>query len=403
MVNEQLTDLDLDIKNNVLAEPISKNTLPAIAWGVREILRKDSDAIISVFSSDHSIQDEVAFNEALNAAEKLAMRHALVLLGISPTDASSAFGYIKPNRLITSDVDSFSAFEVSAFVEKPGLEKARSYLEAGYFWNSGMFIFKASSFSALLHKYQPDIYTSIMPNKEIDIAKIYSELPNLSIDYGIAEKADDVVVLPVKFNWSDLGNWNSIYNEQKKDAQLNVFHGDIIDLDSKNSFLWSDHGTIASYGLDNIVAIQTSDAVLICDRNKAENLKLLIERIKEKQPLLTEIHQTVHRPWGQYTVLTESNNYKIKRIIVNPKSKLSLQSHQHRSEHWVVVTGRATIMKDSKEFKLTHNQSLYIEANEKHRLMNLEDKPLEIIEIQCGSYVGEDDIERFDDIYGRLK
>jgi mannose-1-phosphate guanylyltransferase/mannose-6-phosphate isomerase len=402
MVNEHLSELNLTTKVNVLAEPVSKNTLPAIAWGTREILKKDPDAVIGVFSSDHSIRDEKVFADSWGYAEKIALNHALVLLGIAPTEATSAYGYIKPGRELTLGDDNFSVYEASAFVEKPSVEKAKNYIEAGYFWNSGMFIFKASSFLALLHKYQPDIYALIMANEELDVSKIYSDLPSVSMDYGIAEKADNVAVLPVKFSWSDLGNWNSIYNEQKKDSRSNVFHGSIIDIDSKNSLLWSDHGTIASFGLDNIVAVQTSDALLICDRNKVENLKPLIEKIKEKKPLLTEIHQTVQRPWGQYTVLAESFNYKIKRIVVNPKSKLSLQSHQYRSEHWVVVTGLATIIKEDKEFKLTHNQSLYIEANEKHRLMNLENESLEIIEIQCGSYLGEDDIHRFGDIYGRV-
>ena len=401
LVIEDAKEINFSPEGRVLSEPISCNTLPAIIWGVMEIMKKDPEAVIGVFSSDHAIQNKKAFHEAWLYAEDVACQHKLVLLGINPNEPSSAYGYIQPGEKLETHTNGLSSYQVKAFVEKPNLNKAKEYLASNYLWNSGMFVFKAPSFMGLVETHQSQLYELMVANKNMNIKMLYPKLPHISVDYGIAEKANDVAVVPVSFDWSDLGNWDSIYAFREKDEHHNATHGNVIDIDSTNCLLWAEDRMIASYGLSNIIAIQTSDATLICDRSKAEDLKPLIAKIKANQPQLTETHQTIHRPWGQYTTLEESQSYKIKRIVVNPGAKLSLQSHKYRSEHWVVVAGIATIIKGDNEVRLTHNQSLYIEVNEKHRLMNLEDEPLEIIEVQCGSYVGEDDIERFDDIYGR--
>jgi mannose-1-phosphate guanylyltransferase/mannose-6-phosphate isomerase len=231
----------------------------------------------------------------------------------------------------------------------------------------------------------------------------YAGLPSLSMDYGLAEKAEKVAVVPVNMAWSDLGSWDSIYARNAKDASNNVTHGDVLNLDTQDSLIWSEAGFVATLGLNNVAVIQTVDATLVCDRSRAEDIKALVTKIKTRKPELTEIHQTVYRPWGSYTVLEESASFKIKRIVVNPGAKLSMQMHKHRSEHWVVVSGVATITNNEIEYTLEENQSTYIPQTHRHRLANNTSEPLSIIEVQCGDYVGEDDIVRFDDQYGRVE
>jgi mannose-1-phosphate guanylyltransferase/mannose-6-phosphate isomerase len=264
-----------------------------------------------------------------------------------------------------------------------------------------MFVFKASAFMRMLQHYQPEIAKQITNMTEDNFAEIYANFPNLSMDYGLAEKAEKVAVVPVDMAWSDLGSWDSIYQRHQKDADNNVTKGDVFTQDTTNSLLWSQTSLLATAGLDNIVVIQTADATLICDRSRTEEIKTLVARVKAYKPELTEIHQTVYRPWGSYTVLEESANFKIKRIVVNSGAKLSMQMHKHRSEHWVVVSGEATITNGDMQFVLQANQSTYIPKTHRHRLANNGSEPLSIIEVQCGDYVGEDDIIRFEDTYGR--
>ena len=268
-----------------------------------------------------------------------------------------------------------------------------------------MFVFKASTFINLLQQYQPAIYNQILTINSENLDAVYSQLPLLSMDYGLAEplaeKSAKIAVVPVDMAWSDLGSWDAIYARHAKDASKNVTHGAVVNLDTKNSLLWTEKGLLATLGLDHMVVIQTADATLICDRSRAEDLKDLVAKVKVRQPSLTEIHQTVFRPWGSYTVLEEQPNFKIKRIVLNPGARLSLQMHQHRSEHWVVVSGVATITNDGNEYTLHENQSTYIAKTYPHRLANNSSELLSIIEVQCGTYVGEDDIVRLDDMYGR--
>ena len=399
-VKGQLAEVAPDAIANVLAEPCARNTLPAIAWAVAKINQQDPNAIIGVFASDHAIDNQPAFLDAWATAETAAQDDYLVLLGIKPHEPATGYGYIKPSVELAY-TSALPVRQVAQFIEKPNAEKATQFVRDGYLWNSGMFVFKASAFMHILQQYQPEIAQQIANITAENFAETYANFPSLSMDYGLAEKVDKVAVVPVDMAWSDLGSWDSIYQRHQKDEQNNVTHGEVLSQGTSNSLLWAETGLLATVGLDNIVVIQTADATLICDRNQSEDIKTLVARVKAHKPELTEIHQTVYRPWGSYTVMEEGANFKIKRIVVNPGAKLSMQLHKHRSEHWVVVSGEATITNNEIEYKLQENQSAYIPKTHRHRLANESDKPLSIIEVQCGDYVGEDDIIRFDDSYGR--
>jgi mannose-1-phosphate guanylyltransferase / mannose-6-phosphate isomerase len=400
-VKGQLAEVALEAVNNVLAEPCARNTLPAIAWAVNQINQLDPNAMIGVFASDHAIDKTDAFLQAWQTAELAADDDYLVLLGIKPHEPATGYGYIKPSQQLSYNGE-LPVLKVERFVEKPDVEKARQFVSDGYLWNSGMFVFKAQTFMQMLQKYQPEMAQQVVSMNEDNFAETYANFDNVSMDYGLAELAEKVAVVPVDMAWSDLGSWDSIYQRHEKDAQNNVTHGQVLSQETTNSLLWTETGLLAILGVDNIAVIQTADATLICDKNRSEDIKALVAQVKIHNPTLTEIHQTVYRPWGSYTVLEESINFKIKRIVVNPGAKLSMQMHKHRAEHWVVVSGVATITNNEIEFTLNENQSTYISKTHRHRLENKGSEPLSIIEVQCGDYVGEDDIIRFDDSYGRL-
>jgi mannose-1-phosphate guanylyltransferase/mannose-6-phosphate isomerase len=401
-VKGQLAEVDARLPASVLAEPCARNTLPAIAWAVWEIFKQDPDGMVGVFPSDHAISDEQSFLSAWRSAELAAAEGYLVLLGITPSEPATGYGYIQPGESLNFQAASNPVFNVSRFVEKPALENAIKFVENGYLWNSGMFVFRASDFMQMLEHHQPEIHMAMISmSGPADVEASYDKLPNLSIDYGLAEKANKVAVVPVSMGWSDLGSWESLYQHRDKDADGNVAQGDILVHDTQDSLLWSSSGLLATLGVRNIAVIQTADATLICDRNRTEDIKQLVALVQQTHPHLTETHLTVHRPWGMYRVLEEGSNFKIKCIIVNPGSKLSMQMHKHRSEHWVVVSGTAKITNGTQEIQLATNQSTYIPKTHPHRLENPGDIPLQIIEVQCGDYVGEDDIVRFDDTYGR--
>ena len=400
-VKGQLAEVAADAVHNVLAEPCARNTLPAIAWAVNQINQKDPNALIGVFASDHAIDKTDAFLQAWQTAELAANDDYLVLLGIEPHEPATGYGYIKPGQKLPYD-SVLPLLKVDQFVEKPDVEKAKQFVADGYLWNSGMFVFKSQAFMNMLKQYQPDMAQQVISLNEENFAETYANFDNVSMDYGLAELAEKVAVVPVDMAWSDLGSWDSIYQRHQKDAQNNVTHGQVLSQETTNSLLWTETGLLAILGVDNIAVIQTADATLICDKNRSEDIKALVAQVKIHNPVLTEIHQTVYRPWGSYTVLEESNNFKIKRIVVNPGAKLSMQMHKHRAEHWVVVSGVATITNNEIEFTLNENQSTYISKTHRHRLENKGNEPLSIIEVQCGDYVGEDDIIRFDDSYGRV-
>lgn len=400
-VKGQLADVLPEAVAGVMSEPCSRNTLPAIAWAVNKIHKTSPDALIGVFPSDHAIDNENAFRDAWISAEVAASQGYLALLGITPSEPATGYGYIQPANESVAEHTALSVKRVERFVEKPNRENAEQFLKDGYLWNSGMFVFKASEFVQMLAQHQPQIFSIIEQLDSGDLATLYPTFPNISMDYGLAEKVEKVAVVPVDMGWSDLGSWDSIYQRHEKDADKNVTQGEVITSDTRESLLWTDSGLLATLGVSNLAVIQTADATLICDRSRTEEIKALVSEVQKHKPVLTELHVTVNRPWGTYTILEEGPNFKIKRISVNPGAKLSMQLHHHRSEHWVVVSGTAKITNGEQEIILHENESTYIPQNNKHRLENPTELPLHIIEVQCGAYVGEDDIIRFEDTYGR--
>lgn len=400
----QLHAVDPVLADRVLAEPVGRNTLPAIAWAVARIAAADPQGMVGVFSSDHAVADAAAFQAAWDSAEAAAAEGYLVLFGMRPTAPATGYGYIQTGGALLAGQDRVE--KVARFVEKPDAETARTYLSAGgYYWNGGMFVFRADAFLAMLERYQPAIHAAALAiaqsGADIAPAELYRELPDLSIDYGLLELADKVAVVPVDMGWSDLGSWEAIYQQRNKDGVGNMVQGDALAVDSHNNLLWSEHGLIAAMGLEDMAVVQTRDATMICPRGRVADLKQLVAAVRESHRHLTETHLTVTRPWGSYTILEEGERYKIKRIVVNPGAKLSSQMHYHRSEHWVVIAGTARIVNGEQEIFLEENQSTYIPKTHAHRLENPGKIPLQIIEIQSGPYLEEDDIVRFDDVYGR--
>lgn len=400
-VKGQLAEVLPEAVSGVIAEPVGKNTLPAVAIAVKHIFEMDPEAIVGVFASDHAIDNEAAFILAWEAAEIAAKAGYLALLGIKPTEPATGYGYIAPGPVLNLSSTEFPVQLVSSFVEKPDRVKAEQFVDAGYLWNSGMFVFRANVFMQLLERHQPAISSVISGVNENNMEAQYALLPSISMDHGLVELADNVAVIPVDMAWSDLGNWESIYQRHPKNTDNNVVNGEVVCLDTEDSLLWSQSGVLTTLGVSNLIVIRTADATLVCDRSSIEKVKLLVEEVKTRYPLLAETHLTVQRPWGSYCVLGEGPHFKIKRIEVNPGCKLSLQSHQYRSEHWVVVSGIAKVINDDRELIVNTNESTYIAAGHKHRLENTGPQTLVIIEVQCGVYVGEDDIERFEDYYGR--
>ncbi|MGB8337973.1 MAG: mannose-1-phosphate guanylyltransferase/mannose-6-phosphate isomerase [Burkholderiales bacterium] len=391
----------------VMAEPMGRNTLPAIAWAVAKIAKNTPDALVGVFSSDHAVANDAAFLAAWDTAEKSAEAEYITLFGMQPSEPATGFGYIQSGEaLLVPGAANSAVKRVSRFVEKPNLETAKAYLQqGGYYWNGGMFVFRADVFLKWVEKLQPKIFEALpaLLKDETGIAPkdIYTGLPDLSIDYGVLEHCDKVAVVPVDMGWSDLGSWEALYQQRDKDEAGNVMQGNVLAHKSEKNLLWSEHGMLATMGLKNVAVVQTRDATLVCSRDQVDELKQLVAKVKEKFPALTETHMTVARPWGSYTVLEEGPFYKVKRIQVKPGHKLSMQMHHHRAEHWVVIAGTARIVNGEQEIYLEENQSTYIPKTHKHRLENPGKIPLQIIEIQTGTYLEEDDIVRFNDVYGR--
>jgi mannose-1-phosphate guanylyltransferase / mannose-6-phosphate isomerase len=403
----QLHAVDSGLANNVLVEPVSRNTLPAIAWAVAKIAAQQPDAVIGVFSSDHAIADGAGFHAAWEAAELAAQDGYIALFGMQPTQPATGYGYIEAGApLYSAGNGCASVRRVKRFVEKPNFETAQALLSAGgHYWNGGMFVFRADRFLSALERHQPEIHAAALA-LGADAAKTapaqrYGAMPDLSIDYGLLEHADNVAVVPADIGWSDLGSWEALYQQRDKDRTGNMVQGQVLALNSQNNLLWSEQGLVATLGLNDMVVVQTRDATLVCPREQAADLKQLVNSVKQQYPILTETHLTVARPWGSYTILEEGPFYKIKRIVVNPGHKLSMQMHYHRSEHWVVVAGTAKVTNGEQEIFLEENQSTYIPKTHRHRLENPGKIALQIIEIQTGAYLEEDDIVRFGDVYGR--
>ncbi|MFZ4119267.1 MAG: mannose-1-phosphate guanylyltransferase/mannose-6-phosphate isomerase [Polynucleobacter sp.] len=395
-------------KSHFLLEPFGRNTAAAIALAAHSVRANEPDAVMLVLPADHLIQDEVAFSAALAGAVALAQSGYLVTFGVVPDKAETGFGYIQYGDPI------LSGFAVERFVEKPDAPTAQSYIDAGNFlWNSGMFCFKAATILEQLAVCAPEIANAAercwieteQANKNTDcieiLAAFFELIPSLSIDYAVMEKSKKGALIPVDIGWSDIGSWDAIAQLVKPDENNNKAIGDAIFIDSKNTFIQSEDRLVAAVGVDNLLVIETSDALLVVNANKTQEVKRVVAQLHAHGHSSAKSHSTVRRPWGTYTILEEGPGFKVKRIVVLPGASLSLQMHHHRSEHWIVVSGVAQVVNGEKKLQINANESTYIPAGHRHRLSNSTDEPLIMIEVQSGHYLGEDDIVRFDDYYGR--
>ncbi len=398
-VREQLKEIHSGLEAQVIAEPVGRNTLPAILLGMKKAVENNPETVMAVFPADHLIHNTKAWCRALTQGAEQALAGAFVTFGIVPEKPETGYGYIETGEHIKNDT-----FQVIRFIEKPDLATATQYIAGGkHLWNSGMFMFSTKAFLAAVEKYQPKLNSWWHSPDGNSKKEQYALLPDISIDYGIMEKADNIAVVRADLGWNDLGSWESLLQQGKKDDCGTVEKGDVLNFHCKNSLLFSTGGKLAAVGLEHMIVVQTKDATLVCPVDKVQHVKDVVERLKAENSPLAKAHVTVRRPWGSYTVLEEGTFYKIKRIEVNPGAFLSLQKHYHRSEHWVVISGTAQVQVGEEQILLCENQSVDIPKTALHRLGNPGQVPVEIIEIQSGPYLEEDDIVRYDDVYGRTE
>jgi mannose-1-phosphate guanylyltransferase / mannose-6-phosphate isomerase len=407
LVAEQCRAIGQDWQRIVL-EPEGRNTAPAIALAALDACREHGDAILLVLPSDHLIRDEPAFAAAVGRAAAAADGGALVTFGVKPTTAETGYGYIRASGTAVGD----GAVEVEAFVEKPDLPTAEQYLASGnYFWNSGMFVFRAKAFLDELGRWQPGMLAAVTAafergSNDLDFFRPgveFLESPAVSIDYGVMERTTRAMVVPVAFGWSDVGSWSAILEASDRDEQGNHFAGDVLAENTRGCYVLAQKRLVGTIGLSDLVVIETPDAVLVAHRDQVQDVKLLVNRLKDSKRGEHLLHQEVFRPWGSYEGVQHGERYQVKRIKVKPGERLSLQRHHHRSEHWIVVRGTAEVTRGDEVFTLTENESTYIPLGVIHRLTNPGKLTLELIEVQVGAYLAEDDIVRFDDQYGRLQ
>ena len=390
-----------------LLEPFGRNTAPAIAAATLQAAgRFGADAVLLVLPADHLIGDQAAFAAAVAQARQLAAEGWLVTFGIRPTAPETGFGYIEAGPAIGN-----AGHKVARFVEKPSLDKAEAYLAAGNFtWNSGMFCFTAGAMLDALRAQAPELLAAVEATlAATDFAKLppvlaaeaFKQVPDISIDYAVMEKAKKVAVVPASFDWSDIGSWNALAELTQADARGNRVAGEAVMVDASNCYVQGEDRIVAAVGVDNLLIIDTADALLVADRTRAQDVKAVVQQLKLTAHDSVRHHRTVHRPWGSYTVLEEGQRFKIKRIVVKPGASLSLQMHHHRSEHWVVIAGMARVVNGEREIFVRTDESTYIPAGTAHRLANPGKIDCVMIEVQTGDYVGEDDIVRLEDNYGR--
>jgi len=402
---EQLRQIDKK-SNGIILEPIGRNTAPAIALAALKFINNGKDPLLLVLSADHLIKNIDAFHQSIKTAEELAEKNKLVTFGIVPNKAETGYGYIK------ADIDNTTNYyNIQSFVEKPNQEDAQKYLDSGnYLWNSGMFMFKASIYLEELEKFEPEILASCKKScqteyKDKDFIRLnkdeFYKCPEQSVDYAVMEHTEDGVVVPLDANWSDIGSWDALWDAKNKDKNGNVIKGDVILDGAKNTYAYSSNRLVSVIGTSDLVIVDTQDALLVADRKYSQNIKNIVNQLKKSGRSEADNHRKVFRPWGYYNSIDADDGFQVKRILVNPGAKLSLQKHGHRAEHWVVVKGIAKVTCGDKTFSLEENQSTYIPKGEVHRLENTEEIDLEIIEIQTGDYLGEDDIIRLEDDYQR--
>lgn len=406
-VVEQVNQLGLNAVT-FINEPCAKNTAPAIALAALEAQSQQEDAYLFVMPADHYLrfnhQDDLLTH--LSIAKQLADQNYMVTFGVIPTGPESGYGYIQTGASLINN----HAFEICTFIEKPCKEKAQVYFkDKNYYWNSGIFFFRASCYLNELQRHAPLVFdcceSAYLKSKKINnVVKIdlsINKCPSISIDYAVMEKTQSAAIIPLNASWSDVGSWSSIFDLKTKDQNGNVIEGDVVVEESTNCYLNSSHRLIAAVGLDNHIVIETRDSILVAHKDKCQDIKKIVERLASDQRIEISSHHKIFRPWGDFEILIDTPHYKVKRLTVKVGSSLSLQRHKHRSEHWVVVSGVATIINADEHLVLYPSQSTYIPQGAKHRLSNFSDQPLEIIEVQLGEYLGEDDIERFEDVYGR--
>ncbi len=401
LIAQQLQSIGVK-KSSIVLEPKGRNTAPAIALAALEVSRSQSgDALMLVLPADHVIRDLAAFETTIKQAVELAKQDALVTFGVQPTRPETGYGYIRSGE----------NFSVVEFVEKPNAETAQAYLDSGeYLWNSGMFLFSAKAYLEELALYRADIFQAVSQAyaqrlDDLDFVRIDAELfaqcPEESIDFAVMESTKKAKVVPYKGDWSDIGAWDALYDYAEKDTDNNVLLGDVMSEDSSNCLVRSESRLVAVVGVNDLVVVETADAVLVMDKNNAQDVKKIVKRIKAEHREEHMYHTTVHRPWGSYQTVDLGSRHQVKRIMVKPGEKLSVQMHHHRAEHWVVVSGTAKVQNGEQEILLTENESTYIPVGVVHALENPGKIPLELVEVQSGSYLGEDDIVRFSDRYGR--
>ncbi len=402
---EQLRNCGVD-GAQIILEPVGRNTAPAVAIAALRAVKVDSEAVLLVLPADHVILDTAAFVEAVQEALPLAEHGHLVTFGIVPGSPATGYGYIRRGEGLSG-----AAYTIDRFVEKPDLNTAESYLASGdYWWNSGMFLLGAQTYIDELGRLAPAMLAACEQaltgaSDDLDFirldAKAFAACPADSIDYAVMEKTHRGAVLALDCGWSDVGSWSALWEVGRQDSGGNVVQGDVLLDDCCDTFVRSESRLIAATGVQDLVIVETADAVLVADKNRVQNVKNLVNALKSQQRPETEVHARVYRPWGSYQSLIVSERFQVKRIVVNPGQKLSLQKHHHRAEHWIVVAGTAEVTCEDKVFMLGEDESTYIPLGHKHRLVNPGCIPLELIEVQSGTYLGEDDIIRYEDVYGR--
>lgn len=393
-------------EGRILLEPEGKNTAPAIALAAIDVLKRFGDAHLIVLSSDHALDANGTFVKAIRSALALSERSALVTFGIVPTSPETGYGYIQASKPV------LEGYRVERFIEKPPKEAAKQMVESGgFYWNSGMFVFKASQILSELKQYRPDIYEACelvgnSTSPDLDFIRydsaLFEKIPSESVDYAVMEHSKNVAVIPFAGKWSDVGSWDALWNISDKGSDGNVIIGKVTAMNTQNSYIRSTSKHVAVAGLEEVIVIATDDAVLVADKSHAQQVKDLVNLLKQSDIDIVEKHQEVHRPWGSYMMLDRAERFQVKRLFVKPGEKLSFQMHYHRAEHWIIVQGTASVVLDEETYILSENQSIHIPLGVKHSLLNPGKIPLEVIEVQSGTYLGEDDIIRFKDQYGRV-
>ena len=390
----------------ILLEPEGRNTAPAIAVAALEALAIGDDPVLLVLAADHVITDVAAFERSVLLGESAAMRDQLVTFGITPSRPETGYGYIRAGEMVGDGI-----FEVASFVEKPSLETATDYVESGeYYWNSGMFLFRARRYLDELEAVRPNMLVAARAAHAKAVrdgvfvhldGEAFGNCPNESVDYAVMEEAKQTAMVTLHAGWSDIGSWSALHEATALDEQGNAVRGDVMLMDTENSYVYADQGLVTTVGIKGLVVVSTPDALLVASRDRVQDVRKLVQRLSDEERTEQAHHTKVYRPWGHYEGIDQGDGYQVKRLVVDAGKRISLQRHQHRSEHWVVVRGSARVTLETTTFDLATNESTYIAAGAIHRLENAGFQPLEVIEVQTGTYLGEDDIERFEDDFNR--